>query len=45
MINSDTCWMSGVEKDDCDYDQGGHFIIKGAKKVTSYMYFLLVYFY
>ncbi|CAH1443779.1 unnamed protein product [Lactuca virosa] len=32
MINSDTCWMSGVEKDDCDYDQGGYFIIKGAEK-------------
>ncbi|KAL4556666.1 hypothetical protein LXL04_034820 [Taraxacum kok-saghyz] len=33
MVNSDTCWMSGPDrKDDCDYDQGGYFIIKGAEK-------------
>lgn len=32
MVNSDSCWMSGAEKDDCDYDQGGYFIIKGAEK-------------
>ncbi|KAL7583646.1 hypothetical protein Lser_V15G44353 [Lactuca serriola] len=33
MINSDTCWMSEDKKDDCDYDQGGYFIIKGAEKI------------
>lgn len=32
MVKSDTCWMSLAEKDDCDYDQGGYFIIKGAEK-------------
>ncbi|KAM0039516.1 putative DNA-directed RNA polymerase [Helianthus debilis subsp. tardiflorus] len=32
MINSDSCWMSGADKDDCDYDQGGYFIVKGAEK-------------
>lgn len=33
MVNSDSCWMSKADKDDCDYDQGGYFIIKGAEKV------------
>lgn len=32
MVNSDSCWMSRAEKDDCDFDQGGYFIIKGAEK-------------
>lgn len=32
MVNSDSCWMSLADKDDCDYDQGGYFIIKGAEK-------------
>ncbi|KAI7741237.1 hypothetical protein M8C21_023847, partial [Ambrosia artemisiifolia] len=32
MVNSDSCWMSAADKDDCDYDQGGYFIIKGAEK-------------
>ncbi|KAL8251734.1 hypothetical protein R6Q59_035427 [Mikania micrantha] len=32
MVKSDSCWMSGADKDDCDYDQGGYFIIKGAEK-------------
>ncbi|XP_071713765.1 DNA-directed RNA polymerases IV and V subunit 2-like [Rutidosis leptorrhynchoides] len=32
MVNSDSCWMSGADKNDCDYDQGGYFIIKGAEK-------------
>ncbi|PWA62879.1 DNA-directed RNA polymerase, subunit 2 [Artemisia annua] len=32
MVNSDSCWMSIAEKDDCDFDQGGYFIIKGAEK-------------
>lgn len=40
MINSDTCWMSEDKKDDCDYDQGGYFIIKGAEKVTPYIHIL-----
>ncbi|KAK1432101.1 hypothetical protein QVD17_08992 [Tagetes erecta] len=33
MVNSDSCWMSKADKDDCDYDQGGYFIIKGAEKI------------
>lgn len=36
MVKSDSCWMSGIEKDDCDFDHGGYFIIKGAEKVTNF---------
>ncbi|XP_071929970.1 DNA-directed RNA polymerases IV and V subunit 2-like [Coffea arabica] len=32
MVRSDLCWMNGVEKDDCEFDHGGYFIIKGAEK-------------
>ncbi|OWM89250.1 DNA-directed RNA polymerases IV and V subunit 2-like [Punica granatum] len=32
MVKSDLCWMSGAEKDDCDFDLGGYFIVKGAEK-------------
>ena len=49
MINSDSCWMSRAEKDDCDFDQGGYFIIKGAEKVRTYCislsFMFLVYFF
>lgn len=33
MVNSDICWMSKVEKGDCEFDHGGYFIVKGAEKV------------
>lgn len=33
MVKSDLCWMSEKEEGDCDYDQGGYFLIKGAEKV------------
>ncbi|XP_076947913.1 DNA-directed RNA polymerases IV and V subunit 2-like [Bidens hawaiensis] len=33
MVKSSQCWMSGADKDDCDYDEGGYFIIKGAEKI------------
>lgn len=38
MVKSDLCWMSspepdGKEKRDCEFDQGGYFVIKGAEKV------------
>ncbi|KAK0600276.1 hypothetical protein LWI29_013287 [Acer saccharum] len=33
MVKSDICWMKGSEKDDCDFDQGGYFLIKGAEKI------------
>ncbi|XP_042048531.1 DNA-directed RNA polymerases IV and V subunit 2-like isoform X1 [Salvia splendens] len=37
MVKSDLCWMSspepdGKEKRDCEFDQGGYFVIKGAEK-------------
>ncbi|XP_021864536.2 DNA-directed RNA polymerases IV and V subunit 2 [Spinacia oleracea] len=32
MVNSDICWMSKVEKGDCEFDHGGYFIVKGAEK-------------
>ena len=39
MVGSDLCWMDGVEKDDCEVDHGGYFIIKGAEKVSSILCF------
>ena len=35
MVRSNLCWMKEVEKGDCEFDQGGYFIIKGAEKVSS----------
>lgn len=35
MVKSDLCWMSGDEKDDCEFDHGGYFLIKGAEKVAK----------
>ncbi|XP_027355281.1 DNA-directed RNA polymerases IV and V subunit 2 [Abrus precatorius] len=32
MVKSDLCWMKGAEKDDCEFDHGGYFLIKGAEK-------------
>ncbi|XP_057784629.1 DNA-directed RNA polymerases IV and V subunit 2-like [Salvia miltiorrhiza] len=37
MVKSDLCWMSrpgpdGEEQRDCEFDQGGYFVIKGAEK-------------
>lgn len=32
MVKSDICWMSEVENGDCEFDQGGYFIVKGAEK-------------
>lgn len=34
MVKSDLCWMSGRENLDCEFDQGGYFIVKGAEKVS-----------
>lgn len=34
MVKSDLCWMNNtLEKGDCEFDQGGYFVIKGAEKV------------
>jgi DNA-directed RNA polymerase-4/5 subunit 2 len=33
MVKSDLCWLTTVEKGDCDFDHGGYFLIKGAEKV------------
>ncbi|WCJ30391.1 DNA-directed RNA polymerase D subunit 2b [Euphorbia peplus] len=33
MVKSDLCWMKTAEKGDCEYDEGGYFLIKGAEKV------------
>ncbi|MCD9644095.1 DNA-directed RNA polymerase [Datura stramonium] len=35
MVNSELCWMSGVDKPDCEFDHRGYFIVKGAEKVRS----------
>lgn len=32
MVKSDLCWMSTHEERDCEFDQGGYFVIKGAEK-------------
>ncbi|EPS73521.1 hypothetical protein M569_01229, partial [Genlisea aurea] len=32
MVNSDLCWLKSTGKKDCEFDQGGYFIIKGAEK-------------
>lgn len=32
MVNSELCWMNGVDKLDCEFDHGGYFIVKGAEK-------------
>lgn len=32
MVKSKLCWMSEVEKGDCDFDLGGYFLVKGAEK-------------
>lgn len=32
MVKSDICWMSEAERGDCEFDNGGYFIIKGAEK-------------
>lgn len=33
MVKSDLCWMSTRDERDCEFDQGGYFVIKGAEKV------------
>ncbi|CAI9096371.1 OLC1v1032499C1 [Oldenlandia corymbosa var. corymbosa] len=33
MVGSDICWMRGKTKADCEFDNGGYFIIKGAEKI------------
>ncbi|GLT85243.1 hypothetical protein SLE2022_034370 [Rubroshorea leprosula] len=33
MVRSELCWMHEAEKDDCDFDHGGYFLIKGAEKI------------
>ncbi|GLU01242.1 hypothetical protein SLE2022_185550 [Rubroshorea leprosula] len=33
MVRSELCWMNEAEKDDCDFDHGGYFLIKGAEKI------------
>ncbi|KAF9599789.1 hypothetical protein IFM89_001735 [Coptis chinensis] len=32
MVGSNLCWMNGKEKDDCEFDHGGYFVVKGAEK-------------
>ncbi|MFS7954738.1 putative DNA-directed RNA polymerase [Helianthus anomalus] len=41
MINSDSCWMSGADKDDCDYGQGGYFKVKRSREGNN-IYFCLI---
>lgn len=46
MVKSELCWMNGAEKDDCDFDHGGYFIVKGAEKVIfSLLFFYYLYYY
>lgn len=42
MVKSNLCWMSEVEKGDCEFDHGGYFLIKGAEKV-GFIHDLLAY--
>ncbi|XP_043716099.1 DNA-directed RNA polymerases IV and V subunit 2-like [Telopea speciosissima] len=32
MVRSKRCWLDGLDKNDCDFDHGGYFLIKGAEK-------------
>ncbi|KAI3955226.1 hypothetical protein MKW98_020859 [Papaver atlanticum] len=32
MVKSNICWLNGLEKNDCEFDQGGYFVVKGAEK-------------
>lgn len=32
MVKSDLCWMKATDQRDCDFDNGGYFIVKGAEK-------------
>ncbi|OVA01980.1 DNA-directed RNA polymerase [Macleaya cordata] len=32
MVRSNLCWMNDLDKNDCDFDHGGYFLIKGAEK-------------
>lgn len=34
MVKSDLCWMKDADKGDCEFDNGGYFVIKGAEKVS-----------
>lgn len=46
MVKSDLCWMSDVEKGDCEFDHGGYFLIKGAEKrlwVSNIPYWAVAY--
>ncbi|KAJ4958066.1 hypothetical protein NE237_025177 [Protea cynaroides] len=33
MVQSKSCWMDGLDKNDCCFDHGGYFLIKGAEKI------------
>ncbi|KAG9454745.1 hypothetical protein H6P81_007649 [Aristolochia fimbriata] len=33
MVKSDLCWLSEEDKNECQFDHGGYFVIKGAEKV------------
>lgn len=43
MVKSDLCWMNDAEKEDCEFDHGGYFIIKGAEKVRFFGFLYLVF--
>lgn len=34
MVKSELCRMKRAEKRDCEFDNGGYFLIKGAEKVS-----------
>jgi len=38
IVKLDLCWMIS-EIDDCEFDHGGYFLIKGAEKVGLYLIF------
>lgn len=40
MVRSDLCWLHSQDKNDCFFDPGGYFLIKGMEKVDIVIVFV-----